>query len=273
MTRSSRWDLVFLAVLVIGAIAILPWGFGFQIPLLTEGVVYAIAAGGKLGFLILSAVFAAVSFVRFDRDNPARTPWLLLALGLGGYSLGQGTIVFYQVVLRVPMPFPSVADVFFLAAMVGLTAALVAFLVAFQRAGFLLAGPRTVLLQGLSTAAVLAVLAIWLLRPIVLAGGSWVELFLNLAYPISDLVLTVPALLLLLMARRFAGGRVARVWFALLLGLLLMAGGDVGFAYFSSMGLGNLKPVVDFLYFGSYLALARATLYQVELLGARETVA
>jgi hypothetical protein len=110
----------------------------------------------------------------------------------------------------------------------------------------------------------------WLLRPIVQAETSPLERALNLAYPISDLVLMVPAVLLLITARKFSGGRVARVWFALLLGLVVLAGGDVAFAYLTSMGQEHLDPLVDFLFLASYVILARATLYQVELLGSRE---
>lgn len=270
MTRTHRLDLLFLAALAVAALAFLPRAAGVEVPLFSDPVVYAVGAGGKLAFLLLGFVFAALSARRFEPGNPARRPWALFSTGLGSYALGQATILHYQLVLEVPIPFPSLADVFFLGAVVGFTLALIGFLVAFRSAGFLLASPGKLLLQGLVAAAGLGLVGAWLLGPVYHAEGSTLERFLNLAYPISDLVLMVPAVLLLIMAWRFSGGRVARVWFALLLGLVLLAAGDVAFAYLTTMGQERLDPLVDFLFLGSYILLARATLEQAELLGSGE---
>ena len=75
-----------------------------------------LVAGGwtKLLALVVASVFAIRSAVLLGKGNPARAPWSLLSSGLVGLSLGQATLVYFQTFLG-HSPFPSVADVFFVA--------------------------------------------------------------------------------------------------------------------------------------------------------------
>ena len=83
-----------------------------------------------------------------------------------------------------------------------------------------------------------------------------------------DFVALVPALVLVRVTIAFRGGGVWRVWAALLLGWILMAAGDVLFAYLSTAELPKLVPFVDLTLLLGYLFAALGTMLQVELLEA-----
>jgi two-component system sensor histidine kinase/response regulator len=67
---------------------------------------------------LLAAVLgsAACAWKASQTVGKERRGWALLALSAGSWSLGQVAWAYYAVVLSVPVPFPSVADVLFLGA-------------------------------------------------------------------------------------------------------------------------------------------------------------
>lgn len=272
MSRGRLTDSAFLLAAVFLVLVFLPPAAGGEELFLPEGLgdgtVLAIGALSKLAFLLLAFLAASANVRRFERSNPARLPWLLLAAGLGVYGLGQAVLVYYQLVLAVPVPFPSVADPFFVLSMILLFSALVAFLRAFRMAGYLGISSGRLALRATVATVALGAAAIWALAPVASVAAPPTERLLNLLYPALDVLLLVPTVLLVAAAWRFVGGRLAWLWGSLLLGFLLLAAGDVLFAYFSAMEWSGLDPVVDLLFVGAYLLIARGTLYQAELLSA-----
>ena len=108
-------------------------------------------------------------------------------------------------------------------------------------------GRRTLLLAlGLG---LLAVPALW---PVIAAGRPPLETGLNLIYPVLDLLLLAPALLLLRISLALRGGAIWPVWGGLLAGFGFLAGGDLLFGYFSSLQQTHLESVVDVLFVAGY---------------------
>ncbi|MCP4661525.1 MAG: hypothetical protein GY856_39490 [bacterium] len=203
----------------------------------------------------------------FAADNPVRPAWLLLTAGLGAYLLGQAGLSYYQVLRSVSTPFPSVADFFFVLALLFLIPSLAAFIHAYQKSGFPLDPKVDLALTGGGSAVVLTVLGIVVLEPVVrpqeeLGLGELLEI----VYPISDLFLLVPALILFKITWKFRGGQVGKMWLALLVGFFAMAGGDITFAYFTDSATPLLDAVVDLMFLASYISIARGVLFQHELL-------
>ncbi|HET8645076.1 MAG TPA: hypothetical protein VFO85_06285 [Vicinamibacteria bacterium] len=193
--------------------------------------------------------------------------WRRLAAGWGLYFTGQACLAWYQ--LRgLNAPFPSVGDAFFLAAYPFFFASLLTFLGAYREAGF---APDTPAVQGrfaaIVSAACLAV-AVPLLHPTAVAPTRPSETALNLAYPVLDLALVVPLVLLVRMAHAFRGGAVARMWGSMLAGLSFMCAGDVLFAYFSALGRTGLDPFVHATYLLAYGLVAEGARRQQALLEA-----
>jgi diguanylate cyclase (GGDEF)-like protein len=129
-------------------------------------------------------VLAVVAGVAIHRPLDRR-PWLVLAAGLALTSAGDWTWVILDRVYRVE-PFPSVADVFYLAGM-GLVAAALLWLVRGRVPG----GDRAGLLDALIVAVGVGMVSwIFLMTPIVAdSGGSLAEVGVALAYPMLDILL------------------------------------------------------------------------------------
>jgi PAS domain S-box-containing protein len=71
----------------------------------------------NLGQLLASVFGSAACAWKATRTvKKERRGWTLLALSAGSWSLGQVAWAYYALVLQVPIPFPSAADVLFLAA-------------------------------------------------------------------------------------------------------------------------------------------------------------
>ena len=82
-----------------------------------------------LGLLVfaLFATFCAGLAAR-SAHGRQRTAWMCLAIGLGGWAVGEAIWSYYQLILGMEeSPFPSVADIAFLIFPIGASAALVLF--------------------------------------------------------------------------------------------------------------------------------------------------
>jgi len=228
-----------------------------------------IAAGWtKLACLLAATLYAWRCVGMLDGANPARKPWLILSIGLAAFSLGQGTLTFYQT-FRGQSPFPSVADIWFMISYPLLVIALVSFASAYAQSGFAMEGMATL---AVVLTVVMAAVAWPLLRPIALTPGRPLATALNVAYPALDLLLLIPTIVLLRLASRFRGGAIWRIWAALLAGFVFIALGDLAFAYFSTFGFTRLDPLVHALYLIAYASLAAGAHAQYQLLAPEDEV-
>lgn len=258
---------VLLAVLVavLLARAVAPQSAVYERPLSPE-VVLGIGTLGKFLFLLLAAVVSALLVGKFEPGTPSRTAWSLLSAGLTALWLGQTCFVFYQFVHKIEAPFPSPADFFFVVSYPLMIAALVMFLRAYAVSGFPIgtAAERVWLTAGV--AALSLAVCYPILMPLVRSPGEPLETLLSLLYPVLDLLLFIPAVLLIQISLRFRGGAVWKVWATLLAGFLLLCAADVLFAYFSQLDRADLVDFVDATYLLAYGLLGLGVLYQRELL-------
>lgn len=220
----------------------------------------------KLAFQGWGAFLAHRCAAGFEPGTNIRRAWRLLSLGLLGFFLGQLSLARYQVLLGTDSPFPSVAEAFFLLAYPLLILALMSFIQAYREAGFPVGrvGENRALIGVVVGVCIL--LGYPILAPVARSEAPLLERAINLAYPILDLLLLLPTTLLLRATLRFRGGNVQRVWMALLVGVLALAGADIAFAYFSTLDLAQLDSVVDALFIVSYGSFAWASLAQRNLL-------
>lgn len=160
---------------------------------LPERVVVILSDLGQLAAVCGAALACSCTALRSRGSR--RQAWWLVAAGTGAWAVGQVVWTYYEVVLRQQVPFPSLADVGFVAFPLLTAAGLVSWLGNDRQ----LAARGRDLLDGAIIAASLLVLS-WVttLGSVVADGGNaWLPVSLSLAYPIGDLVLATLVLLAL----------------------------------------------------------------------------
>ena len=195
------------------------------------------------------AAWAAAARTR-SLTGRARLSWLVMTAAFTGAVLGELVWGLYEVVLREETPFPSLADLGYLAFPALATIALL--LRPSDRPDRTRFRP---FLDGtLVAGSLFSISWVTALGSAYRAGGQTAaELLISLAYPLSDLVLLTAVLLAL------NGQARARAGLALLAaGLAVLAIADSGYTYFSTTGSYQTGNLVDVGYVAAYLLLALA---------------
>ncbi len=222
-----------------------------RLPALTDYAVTLISNGVQLGAATAAAVGCALAARRTAGHR--RTAWTWLAIGTGSWAAGQAVWSYYEVVLAREVPFPSLADVGFLAFPLAAAGGLVIWL---GTQGDQMAARGRDLMDGAIIAGSLLVLS-WVttLGSVVAEGADgWLPLALSLAYPVGDLILAT--LVLLALAR---GKRAERATLTLLaLGLGGLAIADSAYVYLTTLGAYSSADLVSSGWVFGFLLVAAA---------------
>jgi hypothetical protein len=244
--------------------AIAPWNPIFESPF-TPRVILGLGTWGKLFFLLVASAASTLIVDRFEADTPARLAWLLLSAGIVAICLGQAVFATYQFLLDTEMPYPSLADVFFMLSYPLVIGGLILFLRAYKECGFPIGPSSERVWLGTAVALGCAVGGYPILKPLVTNPGEPLETLLNVLYPILDCMVLILAVLLIQISLRFRGGTVWRVWSLLLGGFICLCAGDTLFSYFLQFDWLELGDLVDVLFILGYGLIALAVVYQREL--------
>ena len=207
--------------------------------------------------LIAAAASAGIAcLVTARRSTPQhRRMWKLLGASALSWGSGQAAWTWYETVLGRDVPFPSLADVGYLAAVPLAAAALLSLPFAARS----LAGRVRQVLDGLMIAASLLLVSwVLVLSPLFRAGGDgFVSQAISLAYPIGDVV--VGTIVLLMVARARRGSGTTGIPLALLGGgLVAWAVSDSGFVYLTASGSYSSGALIDAGWFLGYILILLA---------------
>jgi diguanylate cyclase (GGDEF)-like protein/PAS domain S-box-containing protein len=205
---------------------------------------------------VLCASFAALVCARAWRveRSDRRRAWGVLALAAGAWAVGEIVWTFYELGLGAEAPFPSFADVAFLA---GYPLAALAMLVLPVSSMPLRSRVRTALDALIVGASLMFVAWATFLGALYRASeGSLPEQVIGLAYPIADVVVAAVALFVVL---RAAPGR--RMTIVLLgAGLVSLAVADSAFAYLTLTDSYATGGAIDAIWDVGYLLIALAAI-------------
>jgi two-component system cell cycle response regulator len=179
------------------------------------------------GFMAVSACSAVVVFGRVALVKHNRRGWLLFAIGLGLLSSGD----FYYTTIVVPQadpPFPTFADVLYLAGYPVLTLGLAVLLASRLNRP----APSMWLDAGIGVSAVLMISVGLLLGALTVTTGTTLQVVVALAYPLADFVLI--AMIAAVIA--LTGARLDRALIAVVLAVLAISIADVVFFYETTLG-------------------------------------
>ncbi|WP_130494061.1 GGDEF domain-containing protein [Motilibacter rhizosphaerae] len=207
---------------------------------------------GQLAYLTVDATAVVALGWRAARSpRRARSTWLLLALGMLATAVGDATWTLLLTVLH-RSPFPSVADVAYLAQYPLLAAALV--VLARRRGG--LHGREAHLDSAVLTVGLGLLVWVGVVRPALADADPGLGTVVSLAYPVGDVLLLATA------ARLWAGGGRRSTSLRMLLGgLVATLLSDVWFAQLGDSGGDVLALAASLPFLAAYLLLGAAALH------------
>jgi hypothetical protein len=220
-------------------------------------ILVSLRVGGDAGVIAASDVgetlvvaLAAVALFDCARKLGLSTslgrPWLLIALGAASFAFGDLIWTILEVGLAQEVPYPGLPDVFYLIeyplAAIGILSAGRAFkgLVPLRRPAVLAALLGIVLTAGVH---------LFLLVPAVFAAPdlSLGERILSTLYPLADIwCMVVPAVFVVGVVSMLGGGRLARPWYAVGAGAVLIAASDIGYSWLATYDLYSSGAIIDY---------------------------
>ena len=218
-------------------------------------VVYFFGQGDRTFLLFASDIISPVSaflpalysltLVRrygIDPKDRFTRVWLYVAVGLVLWVLGEIMWGVYTLLLSVSEPYPSVADVFWIAGYLPLVIALLLYIAPFKGALSLKSVLSAVAVALLTDVGVFAVL----IGPVFGPSADPATQLFDFAYPILDMVLLGVSIAGMLI---FLPGRISRLWVWLNLGFISIAIADILFSYSSALGTYYEGHPLELFYF------------------------
>jgi hypothetical protein len=177
--------------------------------------------------------------------------WVCFTAGMVLWFLGELSWSIYAFFLGVEIPYPSIADVFWLVGYVSLFAALYTYDKLFA--------------PSISKRALGIIMTATIIMSVIVSAGLIIPIFgleentttftVDLAYPLLDLALLSAALVGLAV---FQAGALGKSWLLMILGFLANTAGDMIFSYTSAQGTYYNGHPSDLLFFYGYLLFALA---------------
>ncbi len=207
--------------------------------------------------ILLASIFALRVWLSNLDDEFLSVFWGLLALGIVSWTVAESLWLYFSLTYS-EVPYPSLADLFWLAGYIPILAAF------FWRHSRLriVQSPLQKWVNYLIVILFIAATGFYVIWPTITAFDPTkiLESLLNIAYPLTDLTLSILILRLFFSTQT---GRFAITWQLLGLGFLAMAIADLMFSYGDWNGIyypdGNpnlFSIILDVLYYNSYLLIA-----------------
>jgi len=264
--RRQRW-IVVMALVITGFMALLHVNaIYYAVGALAVDWIYDITV---VLFALAATILALLIWRSARKGMVLKVIWGSLALGLLLWTIGEVIWAFDELIRGEELPYPSVADVVYVAGYIPLIVAL------YLRYHSLRAAPsRRWLLVTLGAFAILAALAVgFTIGPIVTYPeyDRPVEQFLDALYPLGDLLVALGALLVVLV---LSGGALSLPWAVIAAGFVVQSIADLLFSYATwneiylsgtEAGINLVTALTDVPYYASYLIIAVGVYMQARM--------
>jgi diguanylate cyclase len=228
-------------------------------------VLILLKLGGEFGQTVTSDIggiivvgFAAIvvllSAGSFKPGEPFRRLWVLIGAGICMYVVGDLIWTVIEVGMRGEVPYPGFSDIFYVLEYVFLGAGIIMAAVGYRR----LIDVRAPLAMAAGLTALLGVaLYFGVLKDVFTTQAPFGEKALNIFYPSGDLLLELmPALFIAFVVARLGRGRLARPWWAVAVGVAILAVADSSFSWLSAHDLYASGNVVDMGWMAGHTLIA-----------------
>ncbi|MEM1566426.1 MAG: hypothetical protein QW510_05010 [Candidatus Bathyarchaeia archaeon] len=195
-----------------------------------------------------AVIVSGLSLERYWRKakGPFSKAWFYFTLGLFFWFMGEAIWAGYTLVLGVEVPYPSIADVFWLAGYIPFFIALYLYVKIFG-----CALTKKTLAASMVTTIVLTIIVTGvLLVPVLGAEEDLLVEVADFAYPLLDLALFSVAHLGLIL---FWKGKLGKPWFLINLAIAMDTCADILFSYLTAHNAYYCGHMLELLYHFSYL--------------------
>jgi hypothetical protein len=217
-----------------------------------------------IALICLSA--AVASFKKFDRTKLA---WIFLLACIALDAVAETSYAWMELGMGLDMNenFPSFADAFWISAYLPLFAFLILALRNYLNSGLPLGGKARYAAAIIIVAAIGAAVTAFVLLPILKDDevGMMAKAF-SAAYPIADILVLIPAAVLVLITLQFGSGAVVEPWLLITLGFLGWCVSDLLYNVLVWQNLYGSGNFIDLGWNLSYLLLGAAGLSQKSLM-------
>jgi len=222
--------------------------------LLSIGGTHTTDAVDDLGELVAALAAAAACAIAAHHLTSGRSAWNLLGLSALAWAAGEGAWTYYDLIRGIQVPFPSLADIGFLAAVPLAVAGLLLFPSSPRRAADRVQG----ILDGCIIAgSILFASWVTVLEPLYNKHqGGFFDQALSLAYPASDVVMV--ALVFILFSRAGQKGRASLG--LVMAGLIAFAVADSAFSYMTEVHNYGTGTFLDTGWVAGYLLIGLGAL-------------
>jgi hypothetical protein len=243
-------------------------------------LVFIFKPGGENAHLVISNLYPVIcsliaaafifSAVRgFKVMDFTKLSWIFIMISMSIFVVAEATYAILELGLGYDMDeeFPTFADYFWVTAYIPLFAGLPMMLLGYKKGGLPMGKPSTLILVSLSIFVVSIFIIYFVMAPILndTETGFFIKAF-YLFYPIADILIVIPTVLLVYITSLFGSGSVVRPWKYLAGGFILITFSDLLYSYLDWMGLYGSGNWIDLGWNFGYLLIAMSGLYQYQLI-------
>jgi hypothetical protein len=195
-----------------------------------------------------TVIVSGVSLERYWRKAKGRFPivWLYFTCGLFLWFIGEAVWAGYTLILGVELPYPSAADIFWIAGYIPFFIALYLYVKLFSHVL-----TKKMLAVSMAATVVLAVsVTFTLLTPVLTAEEDLLTMAVDFAYPLLDVALFSVANLGLII---FWKGKLGKSWLLINAAIVMDVCADILFSYTTAQGTYYSGHMLDLLFDFSYL--------------------
>lgn len=222
---------------------------------------------------LISAVCLFITFRKFKEFDAAKIAWMLIFIGILLDFFAESTYATLEMVFAVDINavFPTIADYIWCAAYLPLFAGLFVMFMGYKKSGFPMGNVKVYSILAPVILIILSVVIYFLLIPIINdTETQTIEKVFYLFYPLGDLFIVIPTLILMYITSLFGKGVISRPWKYLAIGFAFFTIADLLYSYLSWQGVYESGSIIDIAWNAGYLLIGLSGLYQVELIESIE---
>jgi hypothetical protein len=214
---------------------------------------------------IICMLLAIKSFKKFDFT---KLSWIFILTGIILYFAAESTYAILEIYVKMEMGknVPSYADFFWCAAYIPFFIGLTMMFIGYKKSGLPMGQPALYLAVGFTIFLIAVVVIFFLLIPVVTDPKTdHIAKIFYLFYPIADLLIVLPAAILIYITSLFGSAVITKPWKFLTIGFILVTISDLLYSYLNWMDLYGNGNLIDLGWNTGYLLIGIAGLYQYQM--------